>query len=71
MIIHPIAIIAIRHSGKWASLFERVSYASFALPGIVVALAFVFAGINEFVHVVSRQRVVVLHRSISMAPRLS
>jgi iron(III) transport system permease protein len=29
-------------------LFERVAYASFALPGIVVALAFVFFGINVF-----------------------
>jgi iron(III) transport system permease protein len=42
----PIAILAVRYSGKTASFFERLSYASYALPGIVVALAFVYAGIN-------------------------
>ncbi len=42
----PIALLAIRYSGKLSSFFERLSYASYALPGIVVALAFVYAGIN-------------------------
>ncbi|MGB1250845.1 MAG: ABC transporter permease [Candidatus Promineifilaceae bacterium] len=42
----PIAILSTRYKGWWASLFERISYASFALPGIVVALAFVYTGIN-------------------------
>jgi iron(III) transport system permease protein len=42
----PIALLAVRYSGKAASFFERLSYASYALPGIVVALAFVYAGIN-------------------------
>ncbi|MBE2224839.1 MAG: iron ABC transporter permease [Anaerolineae bacterium] len=42
----PIALLAVRYSGKAAAFFERLSYASYALPGIVVALAFVYAGIN-------------------------
>jgi iron(III) transport system permease protein len=42
----PISILAVRYKGRGASFFERLSYGSFALPGIVVALAFVYAGIN-------------------------
>ena len=42
----PIALLATRYRGWWSRFFERVSYASFALPGIVVALAFVYVGIN-------------------------
>lgn len=42
----PIAILAVRRPGKMSAFFERLTYASYALPGIVVALAFVFFGIN-------------------------
>ena len=42
----PIAILVVRHPGRLSRLFERLSYASFALPGIVVALAYVFFGTN-------------------------
>jgi len=42
----PIAILAVRYKGRGSSFFERLSYGSYALPGIVVALAFVYAGIN-------------------------
>jgi iron(III) transport system permease protein len=42
----PIAILVVRRPGRLSRLFERVAYASYALPGIVVALAFVFFGIN-------------------------
>jgi iron(III) transport system permease protein len=42
----PITILSVRYNGRWARFFEHISYASYALPGIVVALAFVFAGIN-------------------------
>ncbi len=42
----PIAILAVRRPGKISAFFERLTYASYALPGIVVALAFVFFGIN-------------------------
>ncbi|MCA9944089.1 MAG: iron ABC transporter permease [Anaerolineales bacterium] len=42
----PIAILAVRRPGRLSRLFEQLSYASFALPGIVVALAYVFFGSN-------------------------
>lgn len=42
----PIAILSTRHKGRLAAFFERLSYSSYALPGVVVALSFVFAGIN-------------------------
>ncbi|HFC11890.1 MAG TPA: iron ABC transporter permease, partial [Anaerolineae bacterium] len=42
----PIAILAVRRPSKISHLFERFTYAGFALPGIVVALAYVFFGVN-------------------------
>lgn len=42
----PIAILAVRRPGRTSRFFEQLSYAGFALPGIVVALAFVFLGTN-------------------------
>ena len=44
----PIAILIVRRPGRLSRLFEQIAYAGFALPGIVVALAFVFFGINVF-----------------------
>lgn len=41
-----VAIFAVRYPSKISALFERVAYTSFALPGIVVALALVYFGIN-------------------------
>jgi len=38
----PVAVLAVRHRGFIGSLVERASYAGFALPGIVIGLAFVF-----------------------------
>lgn len=38
----PVAILAVRHRGVIGSLVERATYAGFALPGIVIGLAFVF-----------------------------
>lgn len=42
----PIAILAARHPGRLSSATERLSYSGYALPGIVVALAFVFLAAN-------------------------
>ncbi len=42
----PIALLSVRYGGRFIGLLERVSYIGFALPGIVVALAFVFFGIR-------------------------
>lgn len=39
-----VAWLAVRRRGRLAVAIERVSYVGFALPGVVVALALVFAG---------------------------
>ena len=38
----PVAVLAVRHRGRLASVVERATYAGFALPGIVIGLALVF-----------------------------
>lgn len=38
----PVAVVAVRHPGVLGRLIERATYAGFALPGIVIGLAFVF-----------------------------
>ena len=40
----PIALLSVRYPGWTASALERLAYVGFALPGIAVALAFVFFG---------------------------
>ena len=42
----PIAVLAVRHKNRLSCLFERLTYAAYALPGIVIALALIFFGIN-------------------------
>ncbi len=42
----PIAILVTRRPGRLSHLFEKLTYASYALPGIVVALSFVFFGVK-------------------------
>ncbi|HYI67908.1 MAG TPA: iron ABC transporter permease [Candidatus Limnocylindrales bacterium] len=38
----PVAVLAVRHRGLIGSTVERATYVGFALPGIVIGLAFVF-----------------------------
>ncbi|MCZ7668362.1 MAG: iron ABC transporter permease [Chloroflexi bacterium] len=42
----PIAILVVRRPGRLSRFFEQISYVSYALPGIVIALALVFFGAN-------------------------
>ena len=42
----PVALLSVRHPGRWSRLIERLSWSGHALPGIVVALALVFFGAN-------------------------
>ena len=42
----PIVILVVRHPGRLSRSLEKLSYTSYALPGIVVALALVFFGLN-------------------------
>ena len=40
----PVAMLTVRHPGWASAILERITYIGFALPGIVVALAFVYFG---------------------------
>jgi iron(III) transport system permease protein len=40
----PVACLAARYRSRFSTLIERGAYLGFSLPGIVIALAFVFAG---------------------------
>ncbi len=42
----PITVLVVRRPSLFSHFLERLTYASFALPGIVVALAYVYIGIN-------------------------
>ncbi|RMG95147.1 MAG: iron ABC transporter permease [Chloroflexi bacterium] len=42
----PVAILSVRRPGRFSQILERITYAGFALPGIVIALALVFFGAN-------------------------
>ena len=42
----PIAVMSVRYSGVFSAVLERTTYIGFALPGIAVALALVFFGVN-------------------------
>ena len=37
----PVAVLAVRFRSRWSTLFEGITYAGYALPGIVIALALV------------------------------
>ncbi|MEA2322514.1 MAG: iron(III) transport system permease protein [Solirubrobacteraceae bacterium] len=38
----PVAALAVRHRSRWTSAIQQATYASNALPGVVIALALVF-----------------------------
>ncbi len=40
----PVTILAVRYPGRLGRLAERLAYLGYALPGIVIALSFVFLG---------------------------
>jgi iron(III) transport system permease protein len=42
----PVAVLAVRFGGRLSTLLDRASHIGFALPGIVIALALVFFGVN-------------------------
>lgn len=46
----PVAILAVRYPGRGGKLAERASFLGYALPGIVVALAFVAFGVHTPFH---------------------
>lgn len=40
----PIAVLAVRYKGRLSAVIERICYMAYGLPGIVIALSFVFLG---------------------------
>ncbi len=40
----PVATLAVRYAGRAGALAERICYLGYALPGVTIALAFVFLG---------------------------
>ena len=42
----PLGVLVVRHPGRLSALVERSTYAGYALPAIVIALALVFFGAN-------------------------
>lgn len=40
----PVALMAVRYQGKLSTIVERICYMAYGLPGIVIALSFVFLG---------------------------
>ncbi|HSH03584.1 MAG TPA: iron ABC transporter permease [Anaerolineae bacterium] len=42
----PVAILSVRKSNRWTRFLERLTYVGFALPGLVVALAFIFFSVR-------------------------
>lgn len=42
----PVTVLTVRKPGRVAGLLERLAYTGAALPGIVIALSFVFIGVN-------------------------
>ncbi len=42
----PVATLVVRYPGRFSWVVERASFIGYALPGIVVALALVFFGVN-------------------------
>jgi iron(III) transport system permease protein len=42
----PVVVLSVRFPGRLTGLIERVTYAGYALPGIVIALSLVFFGVR-------------------------
>jgi iron(III) transport system permease protein len=48
----PVAILAVRHNGRVATVLERATYLSFALPDLVAAIALAYAA-SHYAHFLS------------------
>ena len=64
----PVAILAVRHRGLISISIERIAYLGFGLPGIAVALALVFFGINVFTPIYQTRTLLILAYVILFLP---
>ena len=60
MAAFPIGLLVVRHPSRIAALLERTTYVGFALPGITVALAFVFFAVTYATPIYQRIPLLVL-----------
>lgn len=65
----PIAILLVRYPGRRAAMVERLTYVGYALPGIVVALAFVFMGARFLLPLYQTLPLLVLALAIRLIPQ--
>jgi iron(III) transport system permease protein len=65
----PVAWLAVRHRGRASTVIERSTYIANALPGIVVALAFVTVSIRYFDVVYQTYLLLVLAYAVMFLPR--
>jgi iron(III) transport system permease protein len=65
----PIAFLTVRHPGRLSGLVERVLYGAYAVPGIVLALAFVFFVLNVTPFLYQTLLVLVLAYAIRFLPQ--
>lgn len=65
----PIAILLVRYPGPLAWMTERLTYVGYALPGIVIALAFVFMGARFMLPLYQTLPLLVLALAIRLIPQ--
>ena len=65
----PVAILLVRYPGRRAAMVERLTYVGYALPGIVVALAFVFMGARFMTPLYQTLPLLVLALAIRLIPQ--
>ncbi len=65
----PIAALAVRHRGWIAQLGARVAYLGYALPGIVIALAFVYFGANHVSAIYQTMALLVVAYAVRFLPQ--
>jgi iron(III) transport system permease protein len=65
----PIAALAVRHRGWISQLGARISYLGYALPGIVIALAFVYFGANHVPTIYQSMLLLVIAYAVRFLPQ--
>lgn len=65
----PIAILLVRYPGRHAWMIERLTYVGYALPGIVIGLAFVFMGARFVLPIYQTLPLLVLALAIRLIPQ--
>ncbi|MCH7735036.1 MAG: iron ABC transporter permease [Chloroflexi bacterium] len=64
----PVAILAVRHRSLLTAAIDLVTHLGFALPGIAVALALVFFGINVFTPIYQTRTLLVVAYVVLFLP---